>query len=134
MSPDRDGVALNPGLTPSQPNRRLYELDEPAPTIAFGHDVANWQWVFERPATTIQGDFRVFSPGSHRANDGRNNELAVNRSEGTRCEPWELAVLQSFPPDFEFVGSKTAIALQIGNAVGPRMAEMLLSHVTGRAD
>jgi DNA (cytosine-5)-methyltransferase 1 len=35
---------LNPGMTESQPARRLYGLDEPAPTVAFGHDAANWKW------------------------------------------------------------------------------------------
>ena len=27
------------------PNRRLYDGDEPAPTIGFGHDAAGWAWV-----------------------------------------------------------------------------------------
>jgi DNA (cytosine-5)-methyltransferase 1 len=40
----QDEVRLNPGVTASQPNRRKYPLDESAPTIAFGHDAANWKW------------------------------------------------------------------------------------------
>ena len=39
-----DPVRLNPGVTHTQPNRRKYPLREPAPTIAFGHDAANWKW------------------------------------------------------------------------------------------
>jgi DNA (cytosine-5)-methyltransferase 1 len=36
---------LNPGVTDSQPNRRRHKVDaEPAPTVAFGHDAAGWQW------------------------------------------------------------------------------------------
>lgn len=38
-------VVLNPGKTTTQPNRRTYELDEPAPTLAFGHDSAGWKWI-----------------------------------------------------------------------------------------
>lgn len=41
---EETAVRLNPGLTDSQPNRRLYELGEPAPSIAFGHDAAAWKW------------------------------------------------------------------------------------------
>lgn len=37
----------------------------------------------------------------------------------------EGALLQTFPIDFSFTGSKVAIARQIGNAVPPRLAEFI---------
>jgi len=35
---------LNPGGTGGNRHRRPYILDEPAPTLAFGHGAANWAW------------------------------------------------------------------------------------------
>lgn len=39
--------------------------------------------------------------------------------------PREAARVQSFPDDFEFIGSKTSICKQIGNAVPPKLAYFL---------
>lgn len=36
---------MNPGKSDALANRRLYDGDEPAPTVAFGHDAGGWQWV-----------------------------------------------------------------------------------------
>jgi len=37
----------------------------------------------------------------------------------------EGALLQTFPADFLFAGTKVEVARQIGNAVPPRLAELL---------
>ena len=53
-----DGRMLNPGATgPDRPdlNRRHYSLDEPAPTMAFGHDSAGWQWIVNTGCRTKGG-------------------------------------------------------------------------------
>lgn len=157
---------LNPGRTPSQPNRRDYDLDEPAPTVAFGRDAANWTWKlntgrdwkpggtrdaaqkidvdrpspgvthqanawwFERPATTIAGDPRVFPPGGHIANDGRDNSRMIGRSvTKIRLTIAQALVLQSFPPDYPVVGTKTSQFRQVGNAVPPLLAAAVLRQV-----
>lgn len=49
---------LNAGRTESQPNRALRSIDEPAPTLAFGHDSASWKWEY-RPAIRTKNGFRV---------------------------------------------------------------------------
>jgi DNA (cytosine-5)-methyltransferase 1 len=49
---------LNAGRTESQPNRALRPIDEPAPTLAFGHDSASWKWEY-RPAIRTKHGFRV---------------------------------------------------------------------------
>lgn len=162
------GRWLNSGRTATQPNRRLYHRDEPAPTIGFGHDAANWrwelntgrdwkpggdrstaqripidqpapsldsqggkmQWWVERPATTIAGDPRVFPPGGHIANDGRDNSRMVGRSATKiRLTIDQALVLQSFPPDYPVQGTKTSQFRQVGNAVPPRLAAAVLGQV-----
>lgn len=120
---------LNPGRTDAQPNRRTYDPEaEPAPTVAFGHDSANWCW--ERPATTLACDPRVFSPGGHIAYDGRDNTKMVGRSENAlRITIADALALQSFPPGYPLAGSRTKQFEQIGNAIPPRLAWHILRTV-----
>jgi len=42
---------------------------------------------------------------------------------------WEAARLQTFPDDFKFYGTKIRIAIQIGNAVPPRLAKALAGYI-----
>lgn len=99
-------------------------IDAPAPTVLGRKDPNGW--TVDRPATTIQGDDRVFSPGSHMANDGRDNTKAVGRSaEAIRLTIPELATLQDFPPDWIWTGNKTEQARQVGNAVPRTLARLL---------
>jgi DNA (cytosine-5)-methyltransferase 1 len=55
---ERGEWILNAGRTESQPNRALRPLNEPAPTLAFGHDSASWKWEY-RPAIRTKHGFRV---------------------------------------------------------------------------
>lgn len=55
----------------------------------------------------------VFHPGSGRYGHPRDSRILTMR---------ESARLQSFTDDFEFIGSRTEIAGQIGNAVPPKLA------------
>lgn len=121
-----DPVRLNSGVTETQPNRRRYPLQEPAPTVAFGHDAANWCW--ERPSTTIVGSFRpmiVSGPGVDLTRPRQEREGSV------RITPQDALVLQSFPVDYPVQGSVTKQFEQIGNAVPPLLAAHVLSAVTG---
>lgn len=123
---ESEPVSLNPGVTDTQPNRRKYQLDEPAPTVAFGHDAANWCW--ERPSTTIVGSFRpmiVSGPGVDLSKPRQEREGSV------RITPQDALVLQSFPMDYPVQGSVTKQYEQIGNAVPPLLAAHVLKTVTG---
>lgn len=62
-----DDVVLNPGVTPTQPNRRRRPIGEPAPVVAFGHDSANWAW--ERTHGRVL-DRRQQSRGGYRGEPG----------------------------------------------------------------
>ncbi len=91
------------------------------------------EWTWERPATTLQGDPRIFHPGGHIAHDGRDNTKMKGRSEDAiRVTVADALALQSFPPDFPVQGSKTKQFEQIGNAVPPLLAWHLLRWLTGR--
>ena len=46
----------------------------------------------------------------------------IHPYEHRTITPREAARIQSFPDDFKFIGSKTSIHKQIGNAVPPKMA------------
>lgn len=123
---------LNPGLTESQPNRRLYDPEEePAPTIAFGKDAGSWGW--ERPATTIAGDSRVWPPG-HKENASDPPGVYEQRrgANALRVTPEEAAALQGFPAGYPWQGVKTEQYRQIGNAVPPPLARAVLGALTGK--
>lgn len=72
-----------------------------------------------KPSVTIRTEF--FKPEKGRY---------LHPTENRAITHFEAAVLQGFPPEHMFVGSKTAIAKQIGNAVpvplGKAIAEKLL--------
>lgn len=70
------------------------------------------QW--NKPSPTI--DTRFDTPSN-----GQNIHPVLNRA----ITPREAARIQSFPDKFEFVGSKTAVCKQIGNAVPPLMAKAI---------
>ena len=83
--------------------------DRPAPTVGTqsGHQ---WMlWPHERPATTIAADNWVFQPGEQSQN-------------AIRLTTPELAVLQGFPADWVWTGTKTQQARMIGNAAPPSLA------------
>jgi DNA (cytosine-5)-methyltransferase 1 len=90
-------------------------LDEPAPTIHFGNSMNEVRWVFERPATTVQGNPRVGRP------DHKDRDAVPVTLE-------EAAILQGFPPDYPWQGTKTQRSTQVGNAVPPPFARAVLAE------
>ncbi|MDB5045717.1 MAG: (cytosine-5-)-methyltransferase [Deinococcus sp.] len=82
-------------------------------------DVFGRLW-WDRPSVTIRTEFykpekgRYLHPDEHRPITHR-----------------EAARLQTFPDDFSFSGSRTEIAVQIGNAVPPVLAFHLGQHLAG---
>lgn len=83
-------------------------------------DVFGRLW-WERPSVTIRTEF-------YKPEKGRYLHPVADRPITHR----EAARIQTFPDDFEFRGSKIQVARQIGNAVPPRLAEVVAAAVAAR--
>ena len=90
------------------------------------------------PATTVQGDSRIW-PRGHKINQADIDRLGKAEAKarygdraGTtarRVTVEEAGILQGFPDDFPWQGSKTSQFRQVGNAVNPAVAEAVLRSV-----
>lgn len=89
-----------------------------------GTDLFGRLW-WDRPSVTIRTEF-------YKPEKGRYLHPEANRSITIR----EGARLQTFPDNFEFVGPRTRVAPQIGNALPPKLsyhlAESIKAHLEGQ--
>lgn len=85
----------------TMPNSARRPIYNPAPTIAFGHDAASAAWIYDWPSTSA-----------------------------LRVTVQEAACLQSFPADYPWQGTKTAVYRQIGDAIPPGLARAVLKEAT----
>lgn len=76
---------------------------------------------WDRPSVTIRTEF-------HKPEKGRY----LHPTEHRALTHHEAARIQGFPDDYRWVGSKAAIARQIGNAVPIPLAIALAQHMIGR--
>ena len=73
---------------------------------------------WDKPSVTVRTEF--FKPEK-----GRYLHPIDNRA----ITHYEAAILQGFPDTHRFVGSKTAIARQIGNAVPVPLGKAIAAHL-----
>ena len=115
-------------LKERQPNGAKRERErEPAMTITGSADNGNFRWVYERPPTTVCADPRIGHPG----HKDRENGEAQFEEESVAITLEEAAILQSFPPDFPWRGSRSKQFEQCGNAIPVLLARRLLEQFVG---
>lgn len=98
---------------PPGENYLFYTAERGHPNPLFKWRSRYWTFLLklhpQRPSSTIQAQ-----PGPY---------IGPFHWENRRLRIPELKALQTFPPDYEFHGSRRAVQVQIGNAVPPRLAE-----------
>lgn len=82
-----------------------------------GTDLFGRLW-WDRPSVTIRTEF-------YKPEKGRYLHPVADRP----ITHLEAALLQSFPDDYAFCGSKIAVGVQIGNAVPPVLGAAIAAHV-----
>lgn len=122
--------------------------DEPAPTLAFGHSWAGWQFepvelsTHSRTETGGTVDPNYQRPIDEPAPTIRQQSKSWTFDEGEpsaagiHITPRDALILQSFRPDYPVQGTKTKQFEQIGNAIPPRLAWHVLRQIvpTSRSD
>jgi DNA (cytosine-5)-methyltransferase 1 len=108
--------------TERQPNGGNRPAEAPSLTITASLDNGNMRWTTKRPATTVCGDSRIAPPG-HRDREGGEPQFG----EGTvRVTVEQAAILQSFPADYPWTGTKSQQYRMVGDAVPPLLAAAIL--------
>lgn len=130
IEPIPDAATEPDGLDPRQGRARVRPLTVPAFTlISSGLSHGQPIWVHRRPATTVLGDPRIQPPGHNRnaadppgRHDGRAGRNAA------RVTIRQATILQGFRPDYPWQGSRHQQFRQIGNAVCPPVARVVLAE------
>lgn len=130
-SPTVVGTALAKGVwvlrQNNRPNAAVRTPDEPAPTLHFSGRLNAVDWVYSRPPTTVQADPRIGRPG-HKDREGGEAQFGVDY---VRITVGEASILQGFPADYPWQGSKTKQFEQVGNAVPPPLAAAICGALEG---
>lgn len=134
----------------AQANAAVRSVDEPAPTIKGGHDTGERVWepthydqqqtgasprpITEPAPTQLAEGLAKGVPAarSDRNPDYQSGDGPVSQANGgnaVRVTQQEAAILQSFPADYPWQGSRTKQFQQIGNAVPPLLALAVLRAV-----
>lgn len=99
-------------------NRKVLTIDELRGKNPVMYDKHPAQ-TFENPSSTISTKDRAL--GNDFITDGKKARKLTNE---------ELAILQGFPKDYKFWGTKTSVRKQIGNAVPPQPVSALFKQLS----
>lgn len=113
-----------------QSNATVRDIDEPAPTV-YSQRSGNARWVY-RASNQDHAARRPLSTPAPTVNFSERipEDAASDRSaSGVRVTVAEAAVLQTFPADYPFAGTKGDQYRQVGDAVPPLLAAHLLASL-----
>jgi DNA (cytosine-5)-methyltransferase 1 len=104
-----------------------------------GRNIGGRNWTATDPATTITADQRISArchhdDGSQSGNATPSTDVAKGDYDGRtaiRIQLHEASVLQGFPPDYPWQGSRTKQFEQVGNAVPPPLAFHIICALIG---
>lgn len=63
---------------------------------------------------------------------GKGTATFLDGAEARQVDVWEAGVLQTFPKEYPWSGSRSSQFLQVGNAIPPKMAEAILGQLVRR--
>lgn len=113
--------------------RYPYRLDEGVPSWRSIQDVIKVKpWMHLGDVRTSRGTVRAVdlpAPTLLASIDNGNYRWTDFEQESRAIEPWEAAVLQTFPRDYPWQGSRSAHFRQIGNAIPPKLAAALIDYL-----
>lgn len=89
-------------------------------------------WAFRRPSTSVQGDPRIGQPGHKHMGNCHPGEPRTRQFDAgsLRVSVQEAALLQTFPADYPWQGTRGQQHQQVGNAIPPLLATAVLRAVT----
>lgn len=110
----------------NQPNSARRPATQPAPTVMFGHRSNDVRWV----SAGVTGAGRPKTPEQPADTiTGKGTAYWTNTPDSVRVTVQEAGILQSFPADYPWQGSRTKQYEQVGNAVPPLLAAHILASL-----